>query len=583
MNYKSIFRHYWRFVKEEITVNVVVLFSYGVCAIFTTVIIPLLYKEIIDVVTVVSINGARQIVELLIYLALSIIVVTIGYRVGDYFIIRFQSTAIKKLNDYALQKLDKHSYTFFSNSFTGSLIAKAKRFVDAFDTLHQQFVWNIWIDGIKLLSAITVLWYSSRILGLVFLIWVAVFVVVVKFLIKLQIPKNLKMSESESLNTARFSDVITNIFTIKTFATEKREYEEYQKVTDAEEVNRIIAWKQEAFWTPFVQGVLVNVFQLLMITISCVLWFKGVISPGTIVLVIVYATSVTEIVWGIGRNTIRISRAFTDADEMVKIIDQGLDVKDIDNPLKLEVSKGEIIFDDVTFAYENGNDVFQKLNLHIKPGERIAFVGHSGAGKSTILKLLIRFVDIKSGTIKIDEQDIAKVAQGDLRSQIAYVPQDPSLFHRTLRENIAYAKPDASQDEIIEVAKKAHADEFITGLPDGYESLVGERGVKLSGGERQRVAIARAMLKNSPIIVLDEATSALDSISEAKIQDAFKELIKGKTTIVIAHRLSTIRNMDRIIVFSNGKISEEGTHADLIAKKGTYADLWNSQVGGFIE
>ena len=225
----------------------------------------------------------------------------------------------------------------------------------------------------------------------------------------------------------------------------------------------------------------------------------------------------------------------------------------------------------------------QDFNLIIKPGERIGLVGHSGAGKSTITKLLLRFADALEGSIVIDNQDIKNVTQNDLRKVISYVPQEPILFHRSIKENIAYSKPDATKEEIIEVAKKAHAHEFIEKLPQGYDTLVGERGIKLSGGERQRVAIARAMLKDSPILMLDEATSSLDSISEHYIQDAFNELMKGKTTIVIAHRLSTIQKMDRIIVLDKGKIVEQGTHKELLELNGSYAELWNHQTGGFLE
>jgi len=241
------------------------------------------------------------------------------------------------------------------------------------------------------------------------------------------------------------------------------------------------------------------------------------------------------------------------------------------------------VFKDVFFEYNFNQDVLTNFSLDIAPGERIGIVGHSGAGKSTITKLLLRSNDVTSGTISIDGQDIRNVTQDDLRGVISYVPQEPILFHRPIKENIAYSKPNASNEEIIEVAKKAHADEFISRLSDNYDTLVGERGVKLSGGERQRVAIARAMLKDSPILMLDEATSSLDSVSESLIQDAFNELMKNKTTIVIAHRLSTIQKMDRIIVLNEGEIVEQGTHKELLEKDGVYADLWNHQTGGFLE
>jgi len=287
-------------------------------------------------------------------------------------------------------------------------------------------------------------------------------------------------------------------------------------------------------------------------------------------------------VWSISKNLVRMVTAITDADEMVQIFEQDLDVQDCSEPQKARFSKGHVVFDKVSFTYENGRKLFSSISLDIKAGERVALVGHSGAGKSTALKLLLRFADVSKGAIFIDEQNIARLAQDDLRQNIAYVPQEPVLFHRSLRDNIAYAKPRATAREIEDAARMARAHEFIESLPQGYKTLVGERGIKLSGGERQRVAIARAMLKDAPVLVMDEATSSLDSISEGKIQAAFEDLMQGRTTIVIAHRLSTIRRMDRIIVFDEGKITEDGDHEALLSLGGTYAALWHSQVGGFI-
>ena len=247
------------------------------------------------------------------------------------------------------------------------------------------------------------------------------------------------------------------------------------------------------------------------------------------------------------------------------------------------MTEGHVVFGDVGFRYPNGKEVFSGFDLDIKPGERVGLVGHSGAGKSTITKLLLRFNDVTSGVLSIDGQDVRTVTQDDLRSAISYVPQEPVLFHRSLSKNIAYGKPDASHEEIREAARRAHADEFISELEQGYETYVGERGVKLSGGERQRIAIARAILKDAPVLVLDEATSSLDSHSEHLIQEALNELMKGRTTIIIAHRLSTIQKMDRIIVLEGGAIREQGTHEELLAlPDGAYKHMWDLQAGGFI-
>jgi ATP-binding cassette subfamily B protein len=251
---------------------------------------------------------------------------------------------------------------------------------------------------------------------------------------------------------------------------------------------------------------------------------------------------------------------------------------------QLTVKKGEIAFTGVSFAHSDSDELlFDGFSLNVASGERIGLVGHSGSGKTTLTRMLLRFSDIASGAITIDGQDISQVTQKSLRESIAYVPQEPMLFHRSLFDNIAYGKPDASVEEVRDAAAKANALEFIEKLPQGFETTVGERGVKLSGGQRQRIAIARAILKNAPILVLDEATSALDSESEKLIQDALAKLMKGRTSIVVAHRLSTISKLDRIIVLENGKIAEQGSHQQLLDKKGTYAKLWAHQSGGFIE
>jgi ATP-binding cassette subfamily B protein len=257
----------------------------------------------------------------------------------------------------------------------------------------------------------------------------------------------------------------------------------------------------------------------------------------------------------------------------------------VQNPTSLNADIGEIEMRNVTFRYSDneGEHLFKDFNLKIASGEKVALVGHSGGGKTTVTKLLLRFMDIDGGEILIDGQNIALVPQNDLRSAISYVPQEPLMFHRSLTDNIKYGRLDATQDEVVKIAKLAHADDFIRKLKDGYDTLVGERGVKLSGGQRQRIAIARAMIKHAPILVLDEATSALDSESEKYIQDALWKLMEGRTAIVIAHRLSTVQKMDRIVVLENGEVTEQGTHNELLKKDGTYAKLWSHQSGGFLE
>ncbi len=301
-----------------------------------------------------------------------------------------------------------------------------------------------------------------------------------------------------------------------------------------------------------------------------------------------YASLLSEYLWQFSSQILRnFNRSMGDAQKAIATLNTQPQVVDPAHPEQLKIHQGGIEFRDVTFDHqelaEEDSALFESLNITIKPGEKIGLVGHSGGGKTTITKLILRYMDIDSGEILIDGQNIAHVRQDDLRSNITYVPQEPLLFHRSLAENIKYGNTEAIDQEVIKFSKLAHAHEFIEKLPRGYETLVGERGVKLSGGQRQRVAIARAMLKNAPILLLDEATSALDSESEQLIQAALWKLMEGKTALVIAHRLSTIQRMDRIIVLEDGQIIEQGSHKELLRKKGKYAELWAHQSGGFLE
>jgi len=287
--------------------------------------------------------------------------------------------------------------------------------------------------------------------------------------------------------------------------------------------------------------------------------------------------------WEFGRSMKNLFSAVADAQEMAEIFDLPVAVQDIPNAPNLVVKNGKIDFQTVSFAYEDGDaEHFSHFSLTIPAGQKVALVGHSGAGKTTLVKLLFRNFDLNAGKISIDGQNITEVTQKSLRQNLTLVPQTPELFHRTLRENLIFAKENATQEEVLSAVKKAKALDFIEAFPKGLDTLVGERGVKLSGGERQRIAIARAFLENAPIVVLDEATSALDSITERKIQLAIFELLKNRTAIVIAHRLSTILKMDRIVVLENGNIVEDGTHAELLEKNGVYAEMWKEQSGGFL-
>ncbi len=563
-----------------------VLFSalaFGLAGLLANAIAPIFYKRIIDVTsTSVTTANIESLSVTLILIGVIVISYNILFRVAEFSLTYSQSNILKSLADETFAKLGSHSQAFFSNTFVGSLVAKSKRYVDAFETLHDAFSFNIWMNGITLISITGILFWFAPLLGYIFVSWFIVYILITVWFLKRKIPKDIAHATTQSNTTGALADSITNILTIKMFASFSIEKGKFAVVTKDQEEKRRATWNWDN-WQRLFQGFSVAAIEIVVMVGAVMLWVQGEITTGTIVLAQIYLFTLFDITWNLGRQISRVVQALSDAREMIEIFREPLSVTDVDVPETLKINRGDIAFNDVSFKYDGGKQVFAGLNVHIPAGQKVGLVGVSGAGKTTITKLILRFTDIDDGSIYIDGQDITKITQDDLRRSISYVPQEPILFHRSLRENIGYGKSDATEEEIIDAAKNAHAHEFIDTLDHGYSTEVGERGVKLSGGERQRVAIARAMLKNAPILILDEATSSLDSISERYIKDALDELMKGRTTLVVAHRLSTIANMDRILVFANGEIVEDGTHTELITKiDGVYAELWKEQSSGFL-
>ena len=583
ITFKEILKYYWPHVVAYKKPVIWSLLAFGVGELLASAFAPLLYKKIIDVTSVpINDSSVETLTITLILLACGVVGYNIFFRIADFAHAHMQSKMLKELADETFARIGDHSQAFFADTFVGSLVAKAKRYVDSFETLYDTFVFQIWINGIRLVTIFGILaWFAPQ-LAVAFAAWLVFYVGITVWFLKHKIPKDVEHAAAQSETTGALADAITNILTIKMFASFFREKENFAHVTAYQEVKRRATWNWDN-WQRFFQGFAVAFVDVAIMAIAVVLWIQGEITVGTIVLAQIYLLRLFDITWNLGRQISRTVQALNDAKEMIAIFKEPLSVADARNPESPRVNKGEIEFDHVTFKYKEGKSVFEELCMHIPAGQKVGLVGHSGAGKSTITKLILRFTDIDTGTIRIDGQDISKIRQDDLRREISYVPQEPILFHRSLKENIAYGNPHASEEEVITAAKRAHAHEFIESLPDGYDTMVGERGIKLSGGERQRVAIARALLKDAPILILDEATSSLDSISERHIQDALKELMKGRTTLVIAHRLSTIQTMDRIIVFENGVVIEEGTHQELIEdKRGVYNELWQEQSSGFL-
>lgn len=497
---------------------------------------------------------------------------------------RHEEVAQTRLLRMGMKDLMNRSYQFFTEQKVGTLAGDVMNFSRSYVMMVDNYFLNTNQLIISFFFGLIVIAVLSPLL-LVPTLFISFLLIALNIKnVKARAPYRNKRKELTSKLAGSIADIMGNQLLVRIFAAETKE----SRTIDSERAAiESIAFKEIDIIEreSLVRQVYLYTFQVVTLLFFVWLSTRGAASIAGIIFTFTYINRSTDAIFGISSIIRQFEQAFLDAAPMTKILQMDHTVIDKPGAKKIAISQGEIMFNDVVFSYSDQAEdpVFEKMNITITPGEHIGLAGHSGGGKTTFTKLLLRFSDIDEGTITIDGQNIAAVTQSSLRSQIAYVPQDPFLFHRTLRENIGYAKEDASDEEIIAAAKKAHAWEFIKNLPHGLDTVVGERGVKLSGGQRQRVAIARAMIKNAPILILDEATSALDSESEMLIQKALKNLMKGRTAIVIAHRLSTIQKMDRIIVLDNGKIIEEGPHKTLLDKNGTYAKLWAHQSGGFLE
>ena len=463
-------------------------------------------------------------------------------------------------------------------------MSSTQKFISAYSTLMDTFTYS------ALPSAATVAFTVAMLAPLVpayvaaLSVVLAAYVLVVFKLYRKILPINAAASGAQNRLSGELSDSITNIMAVKTAGREAYEQDIFREAN--EEVRRADSARMRR---TVKTGAVTSSLIVLMMGLTAVFiaggnaWFG--ISAGTLVMMFTYTNTLTGRFNMLSQMFQQINRAFGDAHDLTLVLDEPRLVADDPNAPKLSVPEGHISFEGVGFRYADAEEtdrVFDDFTLDIPAGQRVGLVGRSGSGKTTLTTLLLRLEDLQRGRILIDGQDIAHVSQVSLRRHIAYVPQEPLLFHRSIRENIAYGKPEATEEEIRRAAEEANATEFIDRLPAGLDTQVGERGVKLSGGQRQRIAIARAILTDAPILVLDEATSALDSESERLIQDALERLMRGRTSIVVAHRLSTVASLDRIVVLSHGIIVEDGTHEGLVEAGGEYARLWSRQSGPFL-
>ncbi len=603
--------------------GIVASFGYTYCLTFLNAIAV---SNIIDKVSSATVSADNVILYFLPDILMLVGANVIGQicsKLQDYSVWKLEILVYYDLSTLVFDRLSNQSMTFHNSRFGGSLVSQTSKFTGAFAQLINLFMYAI----VPLVSAtvltIVLLAPLVPVYVVILSIILVIYVVVVWRLFRRSLPLNNEAAKAQNTLSGVLSDAITNIMAVKTSGRESFEKEHFTRVN--KEVRAADSKRMHA--TLLSASVAAGIIVVIMVVQTVFVaggnaWYG--ISAGTLVMIFSYTHNLTLRFNMLNSNMITINRAFGDASEMTVNLDEPLLVDDADDAVELEVNDGEISFENLVFYYTDGvtedgevlddeaysdstsetsedevysdstsksgedegnkrwgDNVFDNFSMTIHGGERVGLVGESGSGKTTLTKLLLRLADIQEGTIRIDGQDISKVTQVSLRKQIAYVPQEPLLFHRTIAENISYGRPDASMDEIIKAAKEANAYNFIQKLPKGFDTVTGERGVKLSGGQKQRVAIARAILTDAPILVLDEATSALDSESERLIQEALANLMKDRTSIVIAHRLSTVASLDRIVVLKDGKITESGTHDDLISKDGEYAKLWERQTNAF--
>ena len=545
---------------------------------------PLYLKQFFDILAVYT-PSPETVRKLLILVGIFGLVSFFGWvmrRTQAYSFSYLESRVIADLYSSAFDYLIKHSHHFFISRFAGTLTRRVSKFAMAYEVIMDSIMFQFFPVALFAIGAVVFVFLRNNILGIALGIWVILFIFFQLVAARLRQPLRVARTEADSRAVGAIADAISNQNTIALFSGSNHEGNIFRRVIGYWRAATIRVWRaDELIWSFF--GIFTLGINVGLLYGAVIFWQKGLLTIGDFVLIQSYLMVLFNRLVSMNRELRRFYDSFADAIEMVEILEMPHGISDIPDAKPLKTDDCEITFKNVSFYFNEGRPVLEDFNLTIKGKEKLALVGPSGAGKTTVTNLLLRLYDVQRGSIEIDGQNIAAVTQESLRDAIAFVPQEPILFHRTLMENIRYGRREASDEEVFAAAKKAHCHEFISTMPEGYRTFVGERGVRLSGGERQRVAIARAILKGAPILLLDEATSSLDSESEALIQDALHNLMEGKTVVVIAHRLSTIMKMDRIIVIENGKVLAEGSHRELLGKGGLYKKLWSIQAGSFAD
>lgn len=491
---------------------------------------------------------------------------------------RLEADIRMNMFDYVIH----HSHLYFSNQMAGAIANKISDMPQSVTRLLQQIMHLFLPVGLAVLISTILFAIISPYFAIILIGWVTVHMsICLAFAKKCDLYSSIH-AESRSQLSGKIVDDLSNSTNIRLFSRHRFEHQ-YLSSFQQDELSK--NWR--SLWYIEKMKIALGVASFLGAGIAMnwymiYSWQQGHLTAGEVVFIFNTSWNITMMAWLAGLELPLLFKEIGVCRQALTIIQDPHDITDVSHASPLKVTKGEIVFDHVTFRYRHYQNLFEHKTITIQAGQKVGLVGFSGSGKTTFVNLILRYYDVQGGHIFIDGQNISQVTQDSLREQISMIPQDPSLFHRTIMENIRYGKLDATDEEVIEASKKANCHDFIIKMPEKYQSLVGERGIKLSGGQRQRIAIARAILKNAPILILDEATSALDSVTEKEIQEGLDVLMKGHTTLVIAHRLSTLSGMDRILVFKDGKIVEDGIHEDLINARGHYARMWNMQAGGFL-
>ena len=549
-----------------------------------SIVSPIYQTKLVDIVSMTWVEKpelVHMLLKLLVIILLLDLTNILARRIVWFPSIKYENAATKDIYEECFQYLHKHSYRFFSNNLSWSLIGKINKLAWSYETIVDRFIFQILNMIIFIPMTIIIIMKENFKIWLIFLAFVIIYTILQIIFFNITKKYEIQANERNSKTTWELSDSIINNFNVLIFASLPYEFKRFSN-TLTWWMN--MRWKQRRLSerTFFATWMVTCIFSIWSIYLAIKAWWAWLVPASVILLVQLYVIRIANQLSDVRYILKSLSRALWESTEMLEILNTPHEIQDLTDK-KIKITSWKINFDNVTFSYDNENNIFNWLNLNIKPWEKVAIVWASGSWKTSLIKLLFRFFDIQWWKILIDWQDISQVTQDSLREQLSMVPQDPILFHRTIKENIAYGRPNATEQEIIAAAKMAKCHDFISSLKDGYESFVWERWIKLSWWERQRIAIARAILENKSILVMDEATSSLDSESEKYIQDAMDEVMKNKTCIVIAHRLSTIAKMDKIIVMDNWKIVEKWSHNVLIQNEDwIYHKLWSIQSGWFL-